>query len=211
MDYTIHGILQARILEWVAFPFSRGSSQPRDQTQVSHIAGGFFTSWATREAWGHTLSWVRTMNEWITNKGKKTGTGFSWSSWKASDGIPAAFLQQVLFEVAKLIFFIICTFQSRHFKIWNVPIFHKAGLIANIQRREVRPWQMTLLQVHHPSPLGSAQDSKLSIIKGSARGSVLSTSEWPGPDIWWCPRVSGSKTGIHNEKVTCGLCGDPFN
>ena len=39
-----HGILQARILEWVAFPFSRGSSQPRDQTQVSHIAGGFFTS-----------------------------------------------------------------------------------------------------------------------------------------------------------------------
>ena len=36
------GILQARILEWVAFPFSRGSSQPRDQTQVLHIAGGFF-------------------------------------------------------------------------------------------------------------------------------------------------------------------------
>ena len=50
MDYTIHGILQARILEWVAFPFSRGSSQPRDGTQVSHIAGRFFTSWATREA-----------------------------------------------------------------------------------------------------------------------------------------------------------------
>ena len=37
------GILQARILEWVAMPSSRGSSQPRDQTQVSHIAGGFFT------------------------------------------------------------------------------------------------------------------------------------------------------------------------
>ena len=36
-DYTVQGILQARILEWVAFPFSRGSSQPRDQTQVSHI------------------------------------------------------------------------------------------------------------------------------------------------------------------------------
>ena len=47
MDYTVHGILQVRILEWVAFSFSRGSSQPRDQTQVSHIAGGFFT---TREA-----------------------------------------------------------------------------------------------------------------------------------------------------------------
>ena len=44
MDYTVHGILQARILEWVAFSYSRGSSQPRDQTQVSHISGGFFTS-----------------------------------------------------------------------------------------------------------------------------------------------------------------------
>ena len=42
--YTVHGLLQARILEWVAFPFSRGSSQPRDQTQVSHIAGRFFTN-----------------------------------------------------------------------------------------------------------------------------------------------------------------------
>ena len=50
MDYTVHGILQARTLEWVAFYFSRGSSQPRDWTQVSRIAGRFFTSWATREA-----------------------------------------------------------------------------------------------------------------------------------------------------------------
>ena len=49
MDYTVHGILQARILEWVAFPFSRGSSQSRDQTQVSLIAGKFIASWATRE------------------------------------------------------------------------------------------------------------------------------------------------------------------
>ena len=44
MDYIAHGILQARILKWVAVPFSRGSSQPRDRTQVFHIAGGFFTS-----------------------------------------------------------------------------------------------------------------------------------------------------------------------
>ena len=44
MDYTVHGVLQVRILEWAAFPFSGGSSQPRDRTQVSHIAGGFFTS-----------------------------------------------------------------------------------------------------------------------------------------------------------------------
>ena len=47
---SVHGILQARILEWVAISFSRGSSRPRDQTQVSHIAGRRFNLWATREA-----------------------------------------------------------------------------------------------------------------------------------------------------------------
>ena len=53
----VHGNLQARILEWVAFPFPRGSSQPRDWTQVSRIAGGFFTSWATREAQEYWSGW----------------------------------------------------------------------------------------------------------------------------------------------------------
>ena len=48
---SVHAILQARILEWVAIPFSRGSSWPRDRTQVSRIAGQFFTIWATRKAW----------------------------------------------------------------------------------------------------------------------------------------------------------------
>ena len=52
IDYTVHGVLQARILEWVAFPFSRGSSQPRDPTQVSRIAGRFFSSWTTGEVFG---------------------------------------------------------------------------------------------------------------------------------------------------------------
>ena len=50
MDYTVHGILQARILEWIAFPFSRGSSQPRVPIQVSRIAREFFTKGVTREA-----------------------------------------------------------------------------------------------------------------------------------------------------------------
>ena len=49
MDSTVNGIFQARILEWVVFPFSRGSSQLSNGTQVSHVAGGFFTSWVTRE------------------------------------------------------------------------------------------------------------------------------------------------------------------
>ena len=46
---SVHGILQAKILEWVAISFSRESSQPRDWTQVSRIAGRLFTDWATRE------------------------------------------------------------------------------------------------------------------------------------------------------------------
>ena len=59
MDYTIHGILKAGILEWVAISFPRGSSQPSDWTQVSHTAGRFFTSWTIREAqeyWSGSLS-----------------------------------------------------------------------------------------------------------------------------------------------------------
>ena len=47
MDYTVHGILQARILEWVAVPFSRGSSRPRNQTGVSCITGEFFMVWSS--------------------------------------------------------------------------------------------------------------------------------------------------------------------
>ena len=48
--FPVPGILQARTLEWVAMLFSRGSSWPRRQMQVSHIAGRFFTTWATQEA-----------------------------------------------------------------------------------------------------------------------------------------------------------------
>ena len=55
MDYnppgsSIHGILQARILEWTAISFSRGYSRPRDQTQVSRIAGRRFNLWAAKSS-----------------------------------------------------------------------------------------------------------------------------------------------------------------
>ena len=53
---SVHGILQAKILEQVAIPFSRGPSWPRDGTQVSYIAGKFFTVWTTRE--------VQILNKW---------------------------------------------------------------------------------------------------------------------------------------------------
>ena len=53
---SVHGFLRARILEWVAIPFSRGSSWPGDQTQVFFTAGKFFTVWTTRSYMGYSLS-----------------------------------------------------------------------------------------------------------------------------------------------------------
>ena len=65
---SVHGILQARILNWVAIPFSRGSSWSRDQTHVSCIAGRFFTIWANREAHHDSSSpqicWKKCLSCW---------------------------------------------------------------------------------------------------------------------------------------------------
>ena len=63
--FAVHRILQARILEWVAIPFSRGSSWRRDWTRVSHVAGRFFNVWATREAhWElyHYRQWQKSIS-----------------------------------------------------------------------------------------------------------------------------------------------------
>ena len=75
---SIHRILQARILEWVAISFSRGSSWPRDRTRVSCIAGRFFTVWATREAYqfltlvNRPLPWnLSKINLCLFNKSKQ--------------------------------------------------------------------------------------------------------------------------------------------
>ena len=62
MDCSAHGILQARILKWVAIPFSTGSSRPRDWTQVSCMAGRFFTTWAI---WYHLSHLIYTVNQKI--------------------------------------------------------------------------------------------------------------------------------------------------
>ena len=74
MDYTVHRILQARILEWVAFPFSQGPSQPRDQTHVSHIASRFFTSWATREPQYTPWALSKTTEQSASNPWRLTGS-----------------------------------------------------------------------------------------------------------------------------------------
>ena len=78
MDCIVHGLLQARILEWVAFPFSRGSSQPRDWIQISHIAGRFFTSWATRMI--NQGSILKSKRHWFTDRSSYSQNyGFSSS------------------------------------------------------------------------------------------------------------------------------------
>ena len=74
MDYTVHGILQARILEWVAFPFFRGSSQPRNQTQVSLTAGRFFTNCTVREATItlHLHHYIKTRPKFLPKTSRRT-------------------------------------------------------------------------------------------------------------------------------------------
>ena len=56
--FSVHGISQARVLEWVAISYSRGFSPPRDQTRVSYIAGGFFTVSATKEAPNFPVTYI---------------------------------------------------------------------------------------------------------------------------------------------------------
>ena len=77
---SVHGILQARILEWVAIPFSRGSSQPRDQTLISYVsslAGRFFTTSAT---WEDIGSSIKHSNFVLF---EQCVFGLSWTFWVA--------------------------------------------------------------------------------------------------------------------------------
>ena len=71
---SVHGILQARILVWVAIPFSRGSSQPSDRTQVSLIEGRFFTIWATKEAQEYRSGWPSPSPGDLPHPGIKLGS-----------------------------------------------------------------------------------------------------------------------------------------
>ena len=90
--YTVHGILQTRTLEWVAFPFSRGSSRPKDRTQVSCIAGRFFTSWATRKAPSECGCGVKSTPFWIAMLRKKIKIGTSFWERHSLPGNKACWL-----------------------------------------------------------------------------------------------------------------------
>ena len=76
----VHGILQAKILEWVVISFSKGSCWPGDRTQVTCTAGRFFTVWATREAHDKTRQCIKKQRHYFANKGPYSKTyGFSIS------------------------------------------------------------------------------------------------------------------------------------
>ena len=99
---SVHGILQARILEWVTVPFSRGSSQAGDQTQVSHVAGRYFNVWATREALKGTqkfllalrpraeaMIWkgqIQSFKAWVISRDPKPGSDpeFERIAWRGN-------------------------------------------------------------------------------------------------------------------------------
>ena len=105
--FSVHGILQARILEWIAIPFFRGFSWPRNQTQVSCLAGRFFTIWATREAlkgWEQVLNPVTSIlirRRENTQKQRRPceDEGRDWSDAATSQGMP-----RILESHQKLIF-----------------------------------------------------------------------------------------------------------
>jgi len=91
-------ILHARILEWVAMPSSRGSSQPKDWTQVSCIAGGFFAIWATREAQEYWSEQPNPSSGDLPNLGVKPGSLALWADSLAAE-LPRKHFFEHLFAI----------------------------------------------------------------------------------------------------------------
>ena len=82
LSFSVHGILQARILEWIAISFSRGSSRPRDRTRVSRIAGRRFNLWASREALsGNEFSFTSQLVRSWYHKFSYYFIKIHWSTW----------------------------------------------------------------------------------------------------------------------------------
>ena len=133
MDYTVHGILQARVLESVAFPFSRGSSQPRDRTQVSHIAGRFFTVWTTREAQEYWSGQPIPSPEDVPNSGGKTG----------SPALQVDYLPAELQEKLKDTYYVEINTGAR--QTWSGRVIHcKWKRKTKLQRKNWTEWRQAI-------------------------------------------------------------------
>ena len=162
MDYTVHGILQARILEWVAVPFSTGSSQPRDWTQVSHIAGRFFTSWHTRKAQEYWIGSLSLLQQIFPIQESNQGLLHcrqiftSWATRKVTD------------KIYWIYYLCFCIFTSwihnyLHSKLQKPPLLHVRGICQLLLSHIVlwplltcetvfyfSPSKFFLFSAHHP-------------------------------------------------------------
>ena len=121
--FSVHGILQARILEWVDMPSSRGSSQPRDQTQVSPIAGGFFTTYLSHQGIQRILEWVLCPfsggSSWPRNQTRVSRiSGGFFTSWAIREARNLWYLYINCVWVYLYISYIhVCTFVSANYSI----------------------------------------------------------------------------------------------
>ena len=135
---SVFGILQARILKWVAISYSRGSSQPRDQTRVSHIAGRFFTIWAIREA-------PELIPVYLITGGNKASKHYKI--------LPFEVRQSLKFiESGRRLYlcYMFCVWTRGRFKcIW----WHSLWSKCNWSRQTLLRFFLLLLITHHPSEL----------------------------------------------------------
>ena len=135
---SVHGILQARILKWVAISYSRGSSQPRDETRVSRIAGRFFTIWATREA-------IKLIPVYLITGGNKASKHYKILPFEVRQSLKLAESGRRLY-----LCYMFCVWTLGRFKcIWS----HSLCSGCNWGRQTLLRFFLLLLITHHASEL----------------------------------------------------------
>ena len=140
---TVHGILQARILEWVAFPFSRGSSQPRDWTQVSSIASRSFTIWATREAQEHWSGWPIPSPADLPDPGLLTGVSCIAGGFFTNRAIRKAHILNNLLQNSILAMYVFKSIFNIHFLLFSISLClggGRRGYRTSVQHTAATKW-----------------------------------------------------------------------
>ena len=143
MGYTVHGILQARILEWVVFLFSRRSSQPRYSTQVSRITGRLFTSWAKNSPGQNTgMGSLSLLQEIFPTQGFNPGLPHcTWILYQLSHkGSPLQINTYLLWKIRKIqgLATFLCKGQIVG-TILSLSLLLRSALVAQNQ-----PWTVTV-------------------------------------------------------------------
>ena len=167
MDYTVHEILQARKLEWVAFPFSRGSSWPRNLTGISCIAGEFFTYWAIREThvchrvnikMSFNLRWWKGIRVIALYRHKYTFTKCVYVKKKSHDSLFSQFLHSG--RKALFLFFDWCDPAAEELVCWEAARCHWIPLtrIKDSTFRDSLSFKVWHLLSTHPMGKGNTRE-----------------------------------------------------